>query len=66
MTYNVSGYMTLHYHFYDVEVEADSEEDITEWDVINASMDGWDGEMMDYKFDEDVQIEVVDDEVSCR
>lgn len=66
MIYNVSGYMTLHYHFYDVEVEADSEEDITEWDVINASMDGWDDEMMGYKFDEDVQIEVVDDEVSCR
>lgn len=66
MTYNVSGYMTLHYHFCDVEVEADSEEDITEWDVINASMDGWDGEMMDYTFDENVQIEMVDDEVSCR
>lgn len=63
MICRVSGYMTLHYHFYDVEVEADSEENISEWDVINASMDGWDGEMMDYKFDENVQIEVVDDEV---
>lgn len=30
MIYNVSGYMTLHYHFCDVEVKADFEEDIIE------------------------------------
>ena len=64
MIYKVSGYMTLHYHFVDVEVEADSEEDITEWDVINASMDGWDGEMMDYVFDDDIEVEGTDDEAS--
>lgn len=42
--------MTLSYHFCDVEIEADSPEDITEWDIIQASMEGWDGEMMDYSF----------------
>lgn len=64
MTYKVSGYMTLHYHFCDVEVEADSEESIREWDVINASMDGWDGEMMDCVFDGDIEVEEMDDEAS--
>ena len=49
-TYTVSGYMTLSYHFCDVEIEADSPEDITEWDIIQASMEAWDGEMMDYSF----------------
>lgn len=61
-TYEVSGYMTLSYRFCDVEIEADSPEDITEWDIIQATIDGWDGEMMDYSFDGDIEAERVDDD----
>ena len=60
-TYSVTGYMTIHYHFCDVEVEADSENDIDEWDVIdNDFTGGWGGEMIDYTF-ETFEAEKIDD-----
>lgn len=62
MIYRVTGYMNLRYHFVDVEVEVESEDDITEWDIIENSMSGWDGEMMDYEFDGDIETEGVNDE----
>ena len=60
-TYIVDGYITLKYHFCDVEIEADSPEDITEWDIIQESMEGWDGEMMDYTFDGQPTITKIED-----
>lgn len=60
--FRVSGTMTLHYQF-DSLVEADSEDDISEWTVLDEDMsDGWYGEMLDATFGDDLVIEVIESE----
>lgn len=56
-TFRVMGTMTLHYNF-DSLVEADCEDEISEWTVLDEDMpDGWNGEMLEATFDDGLVIE---------
>ena len=61
-TFRVEGTITLHYHFCDVDVEADSIEDISEWDVLDEEFpNGWMGEMLEATFDDSLSVMEVDE-----
>ena len=55
----VSGYINMHYHFCDVEL--DDDEELNEWAIIDKEFAGWNGEMMDYNFDGEPEVEERED-----